>query len=270
MDSAATASEVGLGKSVTGIASYFPRLERDVTIFRVFRTMQASNKNPDFIGSCHLRAVPVYPILFNSFRLSTDMDPLSITSGVVGLIATTVQMAQAVSALISDIKDAPADVKDLQSDVKSLAALLATTQSLYDTYGRNSVQDAATFGVTLDICLQRCIGPLKELEELLKPFGAGSVKKRSLGRVLSSFTWVMKKGEIKGSKDRLKDAKASLTLTVSVLNGCVKFTERNLSSPCLVIVATSQEGVKNKFNTTSLLATRGSSGISSILNEAGT
>ncbi|KAJ7114235.1 hypothetical protein C8R44DRAFT_795304 [Mycena epipterygia] len=130
------------------------------------------------------------------------MDPLSVTSGVVGLIATAVQVAQA-------------------SDIKSLAALLATTQSLYDTYGNKSVQDAATFGVTLDICLQRCIGPLKGLEELLKPFGAGSAKKRSLGRVLSSFTWVMKKGAIKGLKDRLKDAKASLTLTVSVLSGYI-------------------------------------------------
>jgi hypothetical protein len=153
------------------------------------------------------------------------MDPLSVTSGVVGLIVTAVQAAQAVSTLISDIKDAPTDVKDLQSDVKSLAALLATTQSLYDTYGKKSVQDAATFGVTLDICLQRCIGPLKGLEELLKPFGAGSAKKRSLGRALSWFTWIMKKGAIKGLKDRLKDAKASLTLTVSVLSGCVKSTE---------------------------------------------
>ncbi|KAJ6531160.1 hypothetical protein B0H19DRAFT_1190620 [Mycena capillaripes] len=38
---------------------------------------------------------------------------------------------------------------------------------------------------------------------------------------MSSLSWVMKKGEIKGLKDRLNDAKASLTLTVSVLNGYI-------------------------------------------------
>ncbi|KAF7324313.1 putative nacht and ankyrin domain protein [Mycena sanguinolenta] len=149
------------------------------------------------------------------------MDPLSITSGVAGVISLAVQVAQTVSTLISDIKDAPVDVKDLESDIKSLAALLATTQSLYDAHGKNLVQDAATFDITLNICLERCVGPLKELEELLKPFGAASTKKRNLLRVMNSLSWVMKKGVIKGLKDRLKDAKASLTLTVSVLNGYI-------------------------------------------------
>ncbi|KAJ7220030.1 hypothetical protein GGX14DRAFT_8500 [Mycena pura] len=84
-------------------------------------------------------------------------DPLSIASGVAGLISLTFDFAQSVSTLISDINDASADIKDLESDIKSLSALLKTTQSLYDIYGKSLVEDAAPFAVTLDICLRRCL-----------------------------------------------------------------------------------------------------------------
>jgi hypothetical protein len=143
-------------------------------------------------------------------------DPLSIASGVAGLISLTFDVAQSVSTLISDINDAPTDIKDLDSDVTSLSALLSTTQSLYNTYGKNLAEDAASFGTTLDVCIRRCLGPLQELQTLLKPYGKLSGTRKNLLRMMG---WAMKKGEIKTLKDRLKDAKASLSLTVSVLNG---------------------------------------------------
>jgi hypothetical protein len=149
------------------------------------------------------------------------MDPLSIASGVAGLISLAFELSKAVSGLISDIKDAPTDIQDLDSDVKSLSALLGTTQALYDTYGQDLFDDSkSSLGETFDVCLRRCLGPLQELQGVLASFST-KMQGKSMKNPMRMMSWVMKKGEVNTLKDRLKDAKASLTLTISVLNGYV-------------------------------------------------
>lgn len=143
-------------------------------------------------------------------------DPLSIVSGIAGLIALAATTAQGLTTLIADIRDAPADIQDLNHDVKALSSLIKTTDDLYSVYGLKAEDAALT--ETFNDSLRGCLRPMKDLEKLLQRF-SGTERGDSRKSPIRIMMWTMRKGEVRSHRDRLRDSKASLTLAISVFNG---------------------------------------------------
>ncbi len=143
-------------------------------------------------------------------------DPLSIASGIGGLIALAASTAQGLTTLITDIRNAPAEIEDLKQDLQALDTVIKTTANLYQVYGLK-VEDAA-LSETFSGILEGCVRPMQNLEKVLQRF-SGSDSKSGRRSPMVMMLWTMRKGEIRGLRDRLRDGKASLTLAVDVFNG---------------------------------------------------
>ncbi len=146
-------------------------------------------------------------------------DPLSIVSGIAGIISLAATTAQSLSTLLADIRDAPSDILELDTDIKSLEAVLTNAKGIYEIHGTD-IDDEALVKTFTD-CLQQCLLSMEGLKKMLEPFAVYQTKngRKSPMRMIGRTLWTMKKGEVRNSRGKLRDGKASLTLAVSVLNG---------------------------------------------------
>lgn len=138
-------------------------------------------------------------------------------SAAVGIIAFAAQATQAVTTLISQIRDAPDDIADLGVEVEDLSSMITSVGDLSARYGQRTGDDALL--KTFSQCLKHCTDSVTPLETLLKPFaasGAGSGGRRNPLRIIM---WTMRKGDINTLKLRLRDRKANLSIAIGVLNG---------------------------------------------------
>lgn len=142
------------------------------------------------------------------------MDPLSLISGVTGLVVAAVSTTQALITLIQDLKDAPAEIRQLQEELTSLSSVLQSTELLCNTYDFR-VEDA-TLVAAVRNCVQSNSDAMASLKATLEPFAQQGSWRRGPVRAMS---WTLRKGEIRSHRSRFRDQAASLTLAVSVLNG---------------------------------------------------
>lgn len=136
------------------------------------------------------------------------MDSLS------GVLAVTAQSTQSLTALVTEIRDAPKDINDLRGDLENLLMLLQSAQKLTADYPLR--QEDVVIAQTLSQCTTWCQESTQELRVAIIPFAEASSSRRSPMRMLS---WIMHKEEVRASIAKLRDRKASLNLAVSVANG---------------------------------------------------
>ncbi|KAH7125965.1 ankyrin repeat-containing domain protein [Dactylonectria macrodidyma] len=141
-------------------------------------------------------------------------DPLSVISGVAGIIAIGVTTTQGLLTLIQQIKDAPEDIHELQLELGGHSSVLQSAKQLCATYGIR-IDDAALVE-TVSGCVQHSSAIIGTLQTTLKPFIDDSSWRR---RSIRAIGWTMRKGEIRAQRSRFRDGTASLTLAVAVLNG---------------------------------------------------
>ncbi|KAH6970650.1 ankyrin repeat-containing domain protein [Ilyonectria sp. MPI-CAGE-AT-0026] len=141
-------------------------------------------------------------------------DPLSVISGVAGIIALATATAQGLVSLIQEIKDAPQDIRELGLELDSLSSVLQSTKQLCAT---NEIRiNDATLIETVTGCVQHSSVIMEGLKTTLEPFVDGGNWRR---RSMRAFNWTMRKGDIRTQRSRFRDGTARLTLAVSVLNG---------------------------------------------------
>ncbi|KAI5926510.1 ankyrin repeat-containing domain protein [Camillea tinctor] len=144
------------------------------------------------------------------------MDPLSIIASTIGLVGFTAKTSQEVIKLITDIRDAPSDLLDLRADLENLDLILRSTECVF-TSENFKPRDAVLFE-TLEQCTNNCKTPVSALHSILQqliiPDEASTRSKLTwFGR------WMFLKNDVRSHRARLREAKASLSLIVSVSNG---------------------------------------------------
>ncbi|KAF7543326.1 hypothetical protein G7Z17_g10826 [Cylindrodendrum hubeiense] len=141
-------------------------------------------------------------------------DPLSVISGIAGVIAFATATTQTLVSLIQAIKDAPQEILELRLELDSLSSVLQSAKQLCATYEIRV--DDATLIETVTGCLQHSSSMMDSLKITLQQFvDDGNWRRRSR----RAFSWTMRKGDIKTLRSRFRDGTARLTLAVSVLNG---------------------------------------------------
>ncbi|KAI1500755.1 ankyrin repeat-containing domain protein [Biscogniauxia marginata] len=144
------------------------------------------------------------------------MDPLSIIASTIGIVGFTAKTAQEVIKIISDIRDAPSELIDVRADLENLNLILRSTERVFANQTFKP-RDAVLFE-TLEQCTSNCKTPVNALHSILQQLvvsdGAGTRSKLLwLGR------WMLLKSDIRSQRARVREAKASLNLVVSVSNG---------------------------------------------------
>src|SRR5437762_2214027 len=120
-------------------------------------------------------------------------DPLSIVSGIVGIISLAATTAQSLSTLLADIRDAPSDILVLDKDIKSLEGILTNAKGIYEIHGTD-IDDEALVKTFTD-CLQQCLLSMEGLKKMLEPFAVYQTKngRKSPMRMIGRTLWTMKK-----------------------------------------------------------------------------
>ncbi|ETS85703.1 hypothetical protein PFICI_03728 [Pestalotiopsis fici W106-1] len=147
-------------------------------------------------------------------------DPLSMIASIAGVATFATATARGLITVMAEFRDAPEEISHIRRDVQGLAAVL---QSIQSTCSRAnlSLQDEALVQSLADY-LDLCQTTMTAMEKMLKSFIDKRPKGRSISRLISWTSWTVRKGEIRGLRDRLQEVKASLNLTISALNGLIE------------------------------------------------
>lgn len=148
--------------------------------------------------------------------LDTKMaDPLSVVASIAGILAFAAKITSETITIVSAIRDAPDEITDLRFELQNLSSLVRSTHHLVS---RNEPKpDGKPLEDTTTDCLQRCVTIVGEIQVKLQPFLSGDSGRRS--PLPQSWSWVFHKAGIRTLKDRLRNSRAMLSLSVTVLTG---------------------------------------------------
>lgn len=141
------------------------------------------------------------------------MEVIGAVSGVVGVLAFTFKLAGEVTVLVADIRNAPEDIIQLRTELQDLSDILDWIQILS---GRHQLRpEDKPLEVAVITQLKRCKNNMEDIKQKLKRFFKKGSERRGPLQIIS---WRIRKGEIRDLKDKLRDSRAQLQLSVLVLN----------------------------------------------------
>lgn len=142
------------------------------------------------------------------------MDPLSIASGVVGIVTAAAQITSLLIKFTRSTRNAPEQARQVMIEVSDISAIISQLQSYL--IARKTVDSSRTSLLKADHLvgiISGCVMTFSELEKLLD-----ETRVNDMG-VIDRVNWVRKETEILGVVQRLQDHKASLSCILNVLNG---------------------------------------------------
>lgn len=144
-------------------------------------------------------------------------DPLSISTGVVGLIGFALGSLQQITSLVQSVKGAPSAVTGLAAEISSLETILETLANHIQSNDFGKTDDRqADFLRLLQEPLSQCVSCSQDMREKLKPYiRSDSVAKDSTWRGLS---WFLHEKEFLELRRKLAAQKSALDIAVSVVN----------------------------------------------------
>ncbi|CAF9925345.1 hypothetical protein IMSHALPRED_006448 [Imshaugia aleurites] len=141
-------------------------------------------------------------------------DPLSIASGVAGLVTATAQITLLLTKLTKSVIAAPYQAQIVLTEVSDIGDILSHLQSFL--LGLDSPDKSRTSLLKVEkvvTIVSGCVLTFSELEKLLD-----ELKTEGLD-ILDRLKWARKESAIMGLIQRLQNHKASLSLVLSILNG---------------------------------------------------
>ena len=155
-------------------------------------------------------------------------DPLSIASGVAGLLTLAAALVQTGSAFISSIRDCPDEVQQLVTEVSVLTAVLGQLSALAARCsvmheGIPSLRDGGLDQlrqVMTPLAIEQSRALFQKIKEILVKYQEASVEAETSGRrvkeVLRAVVWPLKGKEIEGALVKLRELRNNLTTAVTV------------------------------------------------------
>lgn len=152
------------------------------------------------------------------------MDPLSITAGVVGLLATAAAVIKALDTMRSSIQDTPrtitwalAEVTDVRSAISRLYDLIEH-MDLVPSGAKSmiGVQDAVVSVSEMVVSFDSLLG-------LLGPFNVDGAP--SVDNIWDKARWLRKKDDVARSIQQIQTHKGSITLILNILQWFVVFAQ---------------------------------------------
>jgi len=143
-------------------------------------------------------------------------EPLSILASITGVLAFSAQLTRQITTLLSEVRDAPIEIQDLKFELQNLSSLIRASHNLLTTH--TLLPDDKPLEGTVAECLDRCSSAMSDIKSQLSHFWQAGSGGKSFFRAIN---WVIRKNEIRNSRDRLRDARAMFELAFTVLHACV-------------------------------------------------
>ena len=106
---------------------------------------------------------------------SSDMDPLSITASIVGILAAAGKLSELLSSIFSTTKDAPKVVNALMHEISDIQAALSSLQVLLDHLSTSPKRRTALIQIdSLIVTFTESVVTFSELENIISPFAAST------------------------------------------------------------------------------------------------
>ncbi|KAI0382243.1 ankyrin repeat-containing domain protein [Hypomontagnella monticulosa] len=145
------------------------------------------------------------------------MDPLSVIAGVTGIVAFTARTTQEVIQLISELRGAPTEINQVKRELENLTIVLQSTQTVF--HGQSFKQQDVILLEGIQKCIISCRDSVSALQTTVQQISTSSYGGGMRDKALVMWRWRQHKGDIRLRQDELREAKASLNLSVSVCNG---------------------------------------------------
>ena len=141
-------------------------------------------------------------------------DPLSIASGVVGIVMAATHISKILTKFTKSTIAAPQQANVVLTEVSDIGGILSHLQSFL--LGLDSSDRSRTSLLKVEkvvTIVSGCVLTFSELEKLLDEMETGDLD------ILDRFKWARKESAIVGLIQRLQNHKASLSLILNILNG---------------------------------------------------
>lgn len=143
-------------------------------------------------------------------------EPLSIAAGVVGILTAAAQITRLLCQFTKASRSAPSQARYVVSEVSATSGILSQLQSLLLGSEYNETSRTSLLRVNyVQTIISSCVLAFSELEQLLDGLKTGDMS------VIYSMKWARKEGEIMAIIQRMQNHKASLSLMLSIVHGCV-------------------------------------------------
>ena len=141
-------------------------------------------------------------------------DPLSIATGVIGVVTAASQITNLLIKFTEANKNAPAHAQHIITEVNDIRSIISQLQSYIDA--REATDSSRTSLLKIDqlvAILSGCVLTFSELEKLLDQMKVEDMA------ILDRVKWVRKETEILRLVQRLQNHKVSLSLMLNIMNG---------------------------------------------------
>jgi hypothetical protein len=143
------------------------------------------------------------------------MDPLSVTAGIIGILAAAGKVGELLHGTISTVKDAPRVLVALACEVQEVQAALSSLQSLLANLSSAPPHRAALIQLDqLIVTLTEAVLTFSELETTIAPFSVAQGAKLPLK---SRLKWTRAESNCTKLVERLQRHKASISLMLNIL-----------------------------------------------------
>ncbi len=138
-------------------------------------------------------------------------DPLSIASGIAGLVTLSAAVLAAGYKYVNSLSSAPEDFKSLIRETASLSAILS--QLISHSLSTQKVQQISSYTLVQQDILQDCEETLRNVQSLIRDYEL--VGRRGGKNAINTLSWPLKKREIVKNHERLSRLCANLHIAVS-------------------------------------------------------
>jgi hypothetical protein len=144
------------------------------------------------------------------------MDPMSITVGVISLVAVALHSTRRIIEFIDGIQGAPQAVKALSRDLNALEQVLQTLNDVVSHPDFQSNTRRPNLAALLQDPLNNCALALEDISLAIRPYTTPSGDSRK--SKWRGFTWSFREKEIVTLQRMLMSYKSSLNMAVAVAN----------------------------------------------------
>lgn len=135
-------------------------------------------------------------------------EPLSIISGVAGLLVIGTSIYVQLDQFIGSVQSAPSDIKDLAREIKDFCSILGRVEQTFKT-GDHHNGLMSDFGAVLDSCMSKFL----QIQELVELYGV-KPDDTKLSQRMKGWRWMLQEKQVAGLRDQLAAHKLTLSITL--------------------------------------------------------
>ncbi|KAI7768307.1 hypothetical protein LZL87_013927 [Fusarium oxysporum] len=174
------------------------------------------------------------------------MDPLSITSGVIGVAVPALQCVQQLRKTIQAILDAPTEITSLGEELLTIEQAITSVQAVSDQQWRSLGDPVVTQSKTgMNLCRKSCSKFQAAIDHWTRHSEDGKLSWRDRTTI-----GLFRQDHIKSTSSQLENCKSTLTSIVSIATFQSSLQQTSVNEEIMRMVSAKETEIANAVSTT--------------------